>query len=411
MAVSGKALTSPGAVDQPRTPQPGQLTEFVGGDPLRGAAALVVLTYHVALGTIVSFGLFGAPGFDAAYGSLASALLTSLPIVALYVFLCLSGFLISRPFVQAFADARPPPNVSRYLRRRALRIVPAFWLVATLVLIRHGTLGQSSIDVVSIYTFTTPFTFDGPILQHFLAPAWTLHVEIGFYLLIPVVAFLLARAVGPWLSPRGRVRLVLGLATLVAAGSLAVVELLPDTVQNFRHLPTNLFAFMPGVALAALEPAARRRLAGRRWVGPVAAAGFLAGLAVFVPFLGAGDLTGAGQRVLLGAGASALVGSALMIEWSDRRQSRLLANPVLDWVGARSYSIYVIHVPVIFEVRRLVPDDAGPSKQLAIALLLSLAAVLPLGALSYRYVERPFMQRRAARRPRALAEAPHPGTP
>jgi acetyltransferase len=185
-----------------------------------------------------------------------------------YVFFGLSGFLISRPFVRAFTEDRRLPNVRRYLRRRAFRIAPIYYLAVTLILLRYGVKGQSATDVLSMYTFTTPWTFDGPLLQNYLAPAWSLHVEIGFYLLIPLVALALTRAIGPRGSFGSRTAVVVGLAAAVAAGSLALVDILPHTVQGFRQVPVNLFPFMSGVALAARSSRQRSR-----WSGPAGGRG------------------------------------------------------------------------------------------------------------------------------------------
>jgi peptidoglycan/LPS O-acetylase OafA/YrhL len=78
-------------------------------------------------------------------------------------------------------------------------------------------------------------------------------------------------------------------------------------------------------------------------------------------------------------------------------------NPVFNWIGVRSYSIYLFHIPVIHEVRTLVGGGMGPRKELLVVWVLSLAVVLPLSALTYRFVEEPLMSRGSTRR-RAGAE-------
>ena len=56
-----------------------------------------------------------------------------------YLFFALSGFLVAAPFVTAFVEGRPRPRLLPYFRNRALRLVPAAWLLFAFVLLRHGT--------------------------------------------------------------------------------------------------------------------------------------------------------------------------------------------------------------------------------------------------------------------------------
>jgi peptidoglycan/LPS O-acetylase OafA/YrhL len=99
-----------------------QRLRLSGIEGLRAVAALAVLTFHVVL-------------FSPAVGSLPLQLphhgerVFSGLRFGLTLFFVLSGFLLYRPFVAAAMAKRPLPSIRDYLRRRALRILPAYWVI------------------------------------------------------------------------------------------------------------------------------------------------------------------------------------------------------------------------------------------------------------------------------------------
>ena len=102
-------------------------------DGLRAFAAIAVLLTHVSIYS----GLVAAGGDAARYAQRLE--------VGVAIFFVISGFVLYRPFLQARLDARELPRVGRYAGRRALRIVPAYWLaltVAAVVLSLPGVLSS-----------------------------------------------------------------------------------------------------------------------------------------------------------------------------------------------------------------------------------------------------------------------------
>ena len=96
-------------------------TYFPAMDGYRAVAALAVLLAHVAL-------LSGIVRTNTTFGPyLARA------DVGVSVFFLLSGFLLYRPFVAARLAGRPSGSLGGYVRRRALRIIPAYWFALTIV--------------------------------------------------------------------------------------------------------------------------------------------------------------------------------------------------------------------------------------------------------------------------------------
>lgn len=106
-------------------------------------------------------------------------------------------------------------------------------------------------------------------------------------------------------------------------------------------------------------------------------------------------------RVVVGLAAGTLVAAPLVVQRTGRGCWRLLDNPVLRWLGARSYSFYLVHFAVLVGLAPLVA-----SAHVRVALLELAALALPatalIAAVSYRFVERPALRRKArASRPAA----------
>ena len=118
------------------TPSAGQafLPELEG---LRGVAAWGLVLYHTwvfSSGSALAWDLGPATVFLPALQS------------SVVLFFVLSGFLLYRPFAAALAAGEPFPSVRAYFRNRALRILPAYWVV---VLVSSAVLNA---DVVAVHT-------------------------------------------------------------------------------------------------------------------------------------------------------------------------------------------------------------------------------------------------------------------
>lgn len=369
---------------------------LLAGDPLRAVAALSVLLFHAAFLTIIARprgdDYYGR--FDELAGSLGGPLLANLNL-GLYVFFVLSGYLIARPFVHAFVRGVPAPAFRRYARNRLLRIVPAYWVIFTVALLYHGSQGSSAREIGAVYLFAQ--VYDTSEVSQLVGPAWTLCVEMAFYALVPVAAWLAARAAGSRLGPRGRLAFVLAAAAAVFGASLLVRSAGLEHISSLRMPPAMLFAFMPGVALAALELVAPARLAGLRRAPSLALALVVAGLALLALLHVARhvDPTDTDVRALLAAlGTGLIVAGPLALQWSRGRAWRALDNRLLHWVGERSYSMYLVHVPLQLAVLAQLPQDLGPRRMLLVFVVLNLTLAIALADLNYRLVERPFLRRR-----------------
>ena len=373
---------------------------FIAGDPLRAVAALGVVAAHVVLNLETGQSIT----LEQRFGHIQSILLTHTAL-ALYIFFSLSGYLIAGPFVRAYVEGRPAPRFWSYVERRLLRIVPAFWVAVTLSWLILGRDGTSWTRLLGTYGFVQEYVVS-PVSLRF-SQGWTLGVELGFYLLVPIFFALLA-----WGRMRSgdRTRRIVMVALF-----LVVVELFSIGLQHFltpdheffggppcqcggrlRSVPAMLFAFVPGIALVVAELALAKRVpASRRLASlalPFAALGVLFWVAY--PALPAGDLGARSLAESLGAGF--LVGSVLWHQWATGGAWRILDNRVMHWLGERSYSIYVVHFVIILEVLDGRNFDS-PSSSYLPRVALALVAVIVAADLSYRLVERPLLNLKARR--------------
>ena len=364
-------------------------SRFGGGDGLRAIAALSVLAHHAGRSTGVREGQFGDP-FNV-FGDVGGHLVFGLQ-VGLFIFFALSGYLLGRPFARAIVNGTKLPSLPRYAKARFLRIVPAFWAVWTVTLLLRGTHGAGVGDLIAFYGFGQ--VYDPHPAAALMVQAWTLDVEMAFYIFLPLAALALW-----YLIPRLPRTFSRGTWLLIAVGVGAVASLAFRAVWANpawkSTLPEYLVAFAPGLALAVGEQLWAQRARGsdavRRMVPALLV--LAAGAAVwhawapprsFVAQTLSGALTG-----------GFVVAAALMYEWSTGKAWRPLAHPVAVWLGERSYGIYLVHMLVLFYVTSAGDEIASPWAAYAWRIALCAVGSVVAAAVLFRLVERPAMRLRA----------------
>ena len=144
-------------------------------DAIRAIAALSIVLFHAV-------GIY-------ARGSAANADIR--PWVArldvgVPVFFMLSAYLLYQPFVRARLDARKP-SIRAYAWRRALRIVPGYWVALLVAVVVLGTGGVLTLKGIPTY-FGFLQSYDTDTAGGGLPVAWTLCIEVAFYVFLPLWA-------------------------------------------------------------------------------------------------------------------------------------------------------------------------------------------------------------------------------
>jgi len=317
-----------------------------GLDGLRAVAVLMVVAAHFDQGQVTLGGVMGVT-----------------------VFFTLSGFLITSLLL---AEHEKTGRIDRwaFYRRRALRLFPALAVMLAMVClltaggfptdVRPGMVA-SVVGYVSNW-FLMGTRIDGVTQWGALGHTWSLAIEEQFYIVWPLLVILLAR--------RGR-RAVFWMAAGGAAASMVWA-----LVSGRPNLATDVSAYplLVGCALAAW-------MHGRGVVRP-AASWALVALAPIVAFLAVGVSAREVAYVVVPLATAALVFVVVQrpVGWLQTRP--------LVWVGKRSYGLYLWHVPVSYLCLHVA---VGPRFWWPVAAV-GIAASFGLTALSWRYVEQPFLR-------------------
>ena len=178
------------------------------------------------------------------------------------LFFAISGFLLYRPWVASRAAGKPAPRTLRYARRRALRILPAYWFALIVLGIWPGITGVFTGDWWR-YDFFLQL-YDTDTLGLGIPVAWTLCVEVTFYLALPlwVAAVRPPSGCGPSWPPSARSR-----SPAWRSRSRRAARRSPDVLAQSLLGQSTWFAL--GMALAIASVAGRERLrvlADRPWL-------------------------------------------------------------------------------------------------------------------------------------------------
>ncbi|MFL5843048.1 MAG: acyltransferase family protein [Solirubrobacteraceae bacterium] len=370
---------------------------FRAGDPLRGIAALAVVLGHMLGIPVISytrdFALDGS-AVTGAFGPVGDVV-TSGGTIGVSIFFVLSSYLLSRPFLRSWIHGSPRPGLGRYARNRFLRIVPAYWALLVVLLVTVVATGLADATLRQVVKL---FVFGGDPNRPFplwVGHVWTLDIEVRFYLLLGVLGTLFALA-GPWARERSTPGARVAVVAVVTVGLTAWSFWGHPSRASFDAygFEANAGRFSVGVLLALAEVWLLRVPRSRSLAVALFAGGLVALTALSVadqdPSLPLGDAT----PWLLALAAGTTVAGPLLWQWAAGAPWRALDNGFLRWAGSRSYSIYLVHLPV-FAFLVEIDDGASYQRRAVLCAVTGLPFVLAAAELLHRAVERPAMARRA----------------
>lgn len=349
-------------------------------DGLRGIAAMVVAIYHAykftgwtgevesipILGTVLQFGFLGVP-----------------------IFIVLSGYVLMLPVAQN--EMRLPRGAKRYFRNRARRILPPYYaaLALSLLLILcvpamqqpSGTQWDSKVPVTAADVVSHAFLvhdFSEDWIGKINGPLWSVAVEWHIYFLLPFVLLPLWRRIG-------------GMATTLVALAVTFVLALLD-IGTFAH-PWLIALFAVGML------AAQQTVRGTSSWKTVALIGGLGCgvMAVIGVTVGGGVLAYFALETMVGIALGAFLGGIgpRAVEGRTPRIAGVLSTRPLMFLGLISYSVYLLHSPLLALGNfLLLPLDLP----VLVHYLLMTGIVLPIAVglcyLFYLLVERHFLNTR-----------------
>jgi peptidoglycan/LPS O-acetylase OafA/YrhL len=299
--------------------------------------------------------------------------------IGVFMFFGISGYLISSTLLPDLDRSSNKGNaLLRFWTRRFTRIMPLalLWISVTLAcslffnsrgIFHKFEDNWPAAIAAALYHFNVYVSVAGSASAY--GPYWSLSLEEQFYLVFPLLAF----------AVRGRLfRLVCLAAALVG------MSFVPSAFSSLR-----MDGLIMGVMLFLIMPSAPR-IAGRKSVPVVvglAVTVLLVALLVAAPAIM--QAAGLGRHLVVALGAI----SALFVYLALQERGFILpvgerTSRILDWIGTRSFGLYLIHLPAYMAAGeiawRLPALDSIPGRAVLAAALLIVATEL-----SYRFVEAP----------------------
>jgi peptidoglycan/LPS O-acetylase OafA/YrhL len=347
----------------------GKSSRWRGLDGLRAFAVLLVLACHF--------------GFHAQGG-----------IVGVDVFFVLSGFLITSLLLKE-RDKTGQISYRDFWARRAYRLFPALVCAIVFAVVmsrwalpaeRHQTL--IGVPPVLLYVGNWWAVFGPGHSLGLLSPDWSLAVEEQFYVIWPLVALVwLART-----SHRGRAALIVGVLAVLDIVWLFTASLVLHHSNTYMRTDTHAMGLLAGSAMALLLARPKALTLPPRFSRVLQGFGLVAVLAIVgVTLLTHQTPSSEAMAITVGTFAAVVILLGLVLVPAGWL-TQLFEFPIAKWLGVRSYGIYLYNYPI--SVILLAHLHTHNTTRLALSMLGILASIA-IAAASFKWVEQPFLARKA----------------
>lgn len=322
------------------------------------------------------------------------------PWTGVDLFFCISGYVVSKAYMETFDQRRQQGlywlAVQSFVIRRVYRLLPSAWLWAILGLVCSIFFNSTGVfatwfenlrSLMVILTFSGNYANQYGLLLHPNHAYWSLALEEQFYFLFPIFLFFVH-------STRRRVGILFVLILVQFFLSRNPFGPPPEgMLSSFR-----LDAVMWGVLIYFFSRAQPYRHFAPTFLhsklSSIIVLAVLLYLLVAIPAQFIAMPTAVGMIAIV---------TALLVFLASFNRGYIaeipIITPLMTWVGARSYGIYLIHIfayRFVYEgfsryaVRAQVPLDASFTRFL---LLAALTLVFILAELNYRFIEVPLRDR------------------
>ncbi len=370
---------------------------YKGLHGLRGLAALAVFGVHYNQIVDIEFYL----------GEFDLYLLLKNGEYGVGLFFILSGFLLSQPFWHTIFHKKPWPNITYYFISRAARILPAYYVALTLIILSTGywRFTEAWPDILLHYSFT--FNYAEFSIFSINAPFWSLAVELQFYCLLPLIF---------WFLRKQSAILVSFYLLLFASLSYGLHLVIISQVDASIIWPTNdmltwirphgavvthsLLGHIPHFSIGILTGGFLYKLKLSQSNFFVQGSGYFDAiftLCICVIFLLLSTSLGNYIQMPFGRYGLPLIPilMALLIFSAPATKYivRFLEGYVIKMIGKLSYGIYIYHLPaLIFVDETMARLHRDASEQWYLLLFFSIIFTLLLSMLSFYLIEQPVLK-------------------
>lgn len=346
---------------------------ITGLDGIRAIAVIMVLAYHLKLALFKS-------GF-----------------LGVTVFFVLSGYLITGILISE-VEEEGTIDLKNFWLRRIRRLVPAVMSMAVVIIFVSAVVNRIIFTkgckdfLASVLGFNNWWQifnkvsyFEAAGVPSPFTHCWSLAIETQFYLIYPLILLGIYKLVKSREEGRAKRGLLFaGVTLLLALISVILMIVLFDPQQDASRVyygtDTRAFSLLFGALLAILW---EYRMVPRRLSASVnmvlGSVSFAVLLVMTIAINGSSNFWYRGGQFV------GTILTVLMVYAVSGRKtwlSRFLSNPVLKWIGDRSYSIYLWHYPIILLISKGIK---APWWITLIEIVLSVV----LAELSYRFIETP----------------------
>lgn len=311
--------------------------------------------------------------------------------VGVDLFFVLSGFLITSLLVRE-REGFGHVSLRNFWVRRGLRLLPALSCAVVLAAVltplasperRAATF--TGLPWVFAYLGNWVAASKGPQALGLLPHTWSLAIEEQFYVVWPIIVVL-------WFRhgvQAKRAAMLLGSIALMSALFNAWAMVNWGYNAAYFGTGTHAMGLCAGCALAMAVHARNGRPISERGAQALQRAAMVA-VALFAVLCMTPLSTPLEASMLLNLGTiSAVVLVTSVVLAPHTAMTRLFAAPGLIWIGARSYAIYLFHDPLALV---FVQSPMFHGAAHVIATLCCVVASIILAAVSFRYVESPFLR-------------------
>jgi peptidoglycan/LPS O-acetylase OafA/YrhL len=383
-------VTPTDTVTSSRTPE---------GAPLRGRARELE-GYRGLVGlTIVVFHVFQ---YVQQSGAAVNPVLASLArFETVDVLFLMSAYLLTLSFARAAVNQTTPQPARQFLFRRAVRILPLYWIGITVVwAIRNPSLPGDWVDLLEHLTFLQ--VFDRNRIFFTVGPTWSMSLEVIFYGVLVLLGPLAVRVCSRIDERRRRVGVLVagtvGLWLLPVVWNTVAFTLMNVPFDNWPVYfgPQARFgAFAAGMTLAVVVAARDGRpVFNGAWPAVLRVVGL--GIVVAGALLSHRDSWAQVVFHDFAAVGWFLLMASTVLGRSGQVWSRMLSWNVLTWLGLISYSTYMWHEPIMLLLEH-VGLIGRTASSLPLSVLVVLTASVAAGWVSFHVIEKPTSKLRMLR--------------